>query len=267
MERWDYLAAVLTLLNRFGITGGLRAAIAVFYDREIRRDLPRTGGRTIARFNGVEVPRDRRLLDGWIPGAGNRPDYEHALCGAIRRAVSRGDDVVIVGGGEGVSTVVAARAAGPAGTVRVYEGAIGYVDTCRATVRHNDLGGRVTVHHAVVEWADRLYGDRAGADRVAAADLPDCDVLVLDCEGAEGAIIEAMSIRPVSIVVETHGCYGTPTDETWDRLLGRGYRIRERDPAHTLPAKRDQYVLRAEREDARSAGQPDAVVAAGPPVP
>jgi hypothetical protein len=46
---------------------------------------------------------------------------------------------------------------------------------------------------------------------ISPAELPECDILELDGEGAESLILRNMTIRPRVIAVETHGVYGAPT--------------------------------------------------------
>jgi hypothetical protein len=66
-----------------------------------------------SRWGGVTVPLERFR---WAPF------YEFALLRGLKAVVEPGDTVIIVGGGLGVSSVVAAREAGPTGTVITYEG-------------------------------------------------------------------------------------------------------------------------------------------------
>ena len=59
------------------------------------------------------------------------------------------------------------------------------------------------------------------------AEIPDCDVLEMDCEGAETSILSEMSIRPRVILVETHGCLGAPTSDVRDLLITIGYEVED----------------------------------------
>ena len=59
---------------------------------------------------------------------------------------------------------------------------------------------------------------------VAPEALPPCDVLELDCEGAEVEILSTMTIRPRVILTETHGLYGAPTPRVVELLGKIGYR-------------------------------------------
>jgi hypothetical protein len=78
------------------------------------------------------------------------------------------------------------------------------------TVRRN--GAKVTVRHSLVGPAIDVYGADVGPE-LAISELPDCDVLEMDCEGSEVAILTQMTIRPRAILVETHGNLNAPTYE------------------------------------------------------
>jgi len=69
--------------------------------------------------------------------------------------------------------------------------------------------------------------DSDDAQIVSSPDLPDCDVLVLDCEGAEIEILLEMEIRPRVVFVETHGMYYAPEVAIRDKLDCEGYKIDE----------------------------------------
>lgn len=190
------------------------------YQRTIAPMLPRRA----VQYNGIDVPAVR-LFDASLPWRPyeNRPHYESGLVSALREHADPGDDVVIVGGGWGVTAVVAAKQVGDAGSVTVYEGSQREVERVRRTAEWNGCGDIVRVEHAVVGTAINLRGDRGDAAVVAPADLPACDVLELDCEGAEVEILELLSIDPKKILVETHGCYGAPTKMIRSILQSRSY--------------------------------------------
>ena len=54
------------------------------------------------------------------------------------------------------------------------------------------MSSRLTVKHAVVGEAIAVYGvrDQFSTLVVSPAELPECDILELDCEGAESLICE-----------------------------------------------------------------------------
>jgi hypothetical protein len=130
--------------------------------------------------------------------------------------------------------------AGPDGSVTVYEGAKRSADRVSAVTERNGVSGRVNVEHAVVAQGDNLSGSAGGADTVSPTDLPECDVLELDCEGAELEILRRMELQPRVILVETHDHLGAPIDEVEQVLKDRSYDIVSRDP---FDADRGVYVV------------------------
>ena len=137
--------------------------------------------------------------------------------------------VTVVGGGEGVTAVVAARAVGETGSVVCFEGSGWGVRKVRGTAARNKMSRRLTVKHAVVGEAIDVYGDTGQLSTrvVAPAELPESDVLELDCEGAEIIILRNMTIRPRVIAVETHGFRGAPTVVVKELLAGLGYTVQD----------------------------------------
>jgi hypothetical protein len=159
---------------------------------------------------------------------------------------------VVVGAGNGVTTAVAARAA-TAGRVICYEGDPTGMRATARTLEASGVAERVTLHHAVVGAAVRVYGSAPAKTLVAPSELPRCDVLELDCEGAEMLILDTMTIQPRVIAVETHGCYGAPTREVKALLERRGYDVTDLGWAEVrlerACSERDIRVLVASRPD------------------
>lgn len=185
------------------------------YNAIVRPHLPRK----IGTFNGVAV-RWPRLLDR----QDHYPEWKRGTVGAVREQVGCGDHVVDVGTGFGVCTTVAAR---QGATVDTFEASVGRVEIARETMVLNDVEESVDVHHAVVGAPGaEVFGSFAGADRLAPEDLPACDVLVTDCEGAERELVEQLDvIQPERLVIETHGFAGSPTEHIVDRVEAAGYSV------------------------------------------
>lgn len=204
-----------------GATALVRNAWSFWFDVLIRSHLPRVE----VEYNGVRV-RAARITDAYLSnGSLNRSHYESGIIEGICSYVKEGDHVVVVGGGWGVSTVVAAEASGETGSVTVYEASRKYSRYISETTELNSVAGRVKIHHAVVGRVVSMRGLTRGADRVPPDDLPNCDVLVMDCEGAELTILSDMSVRPRHVVVETHGELGSSENVVVDTLNELGYRI------------------------------------------
>lgn len=162
------------------------------------------------------------------------PDYEGPLIAGIRSHVIAGDNVVVVGGGRGVSSVAAAHRAGSDGNISTYEGSAKRHELTTETVDLNNVDDVVAVNHAIVGEAVDLADEPGGAETVAPTDLPDCDVLVLDCEGAEVGILESLDQRPRVLIVETHAFLDSPEadvraalDELSYEVVDRGVEVEE----------------------------------------
>ncbi len=79
-----------------------------------------------------------------------------------------------------------------------FEGNSWNVSKIKGTAARNRLSGRLTVKHAVVGEAIAVYGgsDQLASLVVSPTELPECDVLELDCEGAELPILGVCRFGP-----------------------------------------------------------------------
>lgn len=181
-----------------------------------------------------------RILNGVaVPGTDfeddrdNYPTYEQVVVDALRRHVRRGDSVVVVGGGWGTTTVVAARMTHFEGDVTTFEPSPKMLEIIQETVRVNRVAEAVTVEHAAVgsvsDSSKRIFG-LGDSDVVAPTNLPECDVLDLDCEGTELEILRALEFNPRLLTVEAHPHLGCPLDEVEAQLADLGYTIVEQEP-------------------------------------
>ena len=232
-----------------------RRALGDLYQRTLRPRLPLRGQ---VRYSGVIVA-DRRLGDEiaprhWTPeDREDIADYEFALMQGLKGAVRPGDVVVVVGGGLGVTVVEAAKLVGAEGRVHCYEGSPAYARRVARTAAMNGVAARVQVECATVGAAVGVYvgEDEAMGPILPAEALPACDVLELDCEGAELGVLGAMTIRPRAILVEAHGRLGAPSRAVRTALEGLGYRVRELGVAEPRLAElceaHDVRVLSGER--------------------
>lgn len=189
------------------------------YNR-IRHFLPRDYG----EFNGVRAKGVRRL-----DVEREFPEYEAELCAVIDNQLELGMSVQEVGGGMGVSAVHICRTIGEGGSLTVYEGSHENAALVADTLEENDAPCEATLRNAVVGTPLHLYTKPKEADAVSPGDLPDCDALVMDCEGTEIQILAGYPHTPDVIVVETHdqlvpGC----TAAVKCLLREKGYEIVER---------------------------------------
>lgn len=209
--------------------GSTRRAASWLYRNSIRRLMPVQQ----VCYAGIRVALDRRLGDALLaPHLRHNPpgdiaQYEQGLIAALHEFARTGDRVVIVGGGVGVTAAVAANLVGATGFVLCFEGGVEQASVARNTVRINGFGNRADVRHAVVGAAIDVYGDAGSAEVVSPADLPECDVLELDCEGSEKQILELMTIRPRVVIVESHGMFGSPSADCSEQLSDLGYTVKD----------------------------------------
>ncbi|NEU55651.1 FkbM family methyltransferase [Halorussus sp. MSC15.2] len=181
------------------------------------------------------------------------PLYETELIRGARSQIETGDKITIIGGGWGVSTVVAAQEAGEEGKVVTYEGATKQVKRTQQTLLLNDTLAEVSIIHAVVGKTKNLRGDAGRPEQINPDQLSPCDGLIMDCEGAEMDILTDLRIRPRFIVVETHGLYDAPTEKVKEKLVEMEYEIAASGVAEEWKKEdcyeNDVYVLTAVKEE------------------
>lgn len=206
------------------------------------RFLRRSGWQT-AEHNGVRVVSNE-----------SRPNFESGLVSQIKKYVNKGQKVVIVGGGLGVTAVKAANKVGSSGEVIVYEGSPRAITSLTATLDMNNVSNRVTVHNSIVGPAISIAGegDNESVNTISPKDLPKCDILELDCEGAELELLERMNIKPEYIFVESHGALGSPSSEVKNLLRKNNYEIISSEVAdegrEQLCIENDTIVITARKD-------------------
>lgn len=203
------------LYNEHGLSGLIEAVAFKFLAKCYH--IP---SRKIAVFNGIAV-RGASLyskIDIF-------PEHEAELISAIRNYVKNSEKALVIGGGSGASTVVVAHQVGNTGNVVSYEGNKNSVARVKETINLNKVDDRVEVHHTIVEKPVYLLGDIGNPSTILAKDLPDCDVLVMDCEGAELPILQNIKIRPRLIIIETHPSLNSPKEKAIKLLDKLGYDI------------------------------------------
>lgn len=216
-----------TVYREHGLRELSQRSIQYIYNNGIRPHLPRT----TVEYNGVKV-RAARVGDCILPWqTTDIPTYEDALVSGIRAHVEENDTVVVVGGGWGVSTVAAAVKTGKSGQVITYEGSEDEVCKVRETAQLNGVEGHCEIRHAIIGQAKSLRGNQGQASILPPNELPECDILILDCEGAENMILDGMVIRPRVTIVESHGMLGASKKDVKKRLEQQGYEVTNRGVA------------------------------------
>lgn len=194
----------------------LRGLAKKIYYLTIRSYLPRK----IGVYRGVPARRPR-LFDA----SDVDRTYEKELLDDVESHVKSGDECVLVGAGFGVSSVVTAAVVGNSGSLVAYEASDERYECAKETIKINDCSDYVELRRAIVGSDIAVKGDATGVETISEGDLPRCDVMILDCEGAEKDIIAGLVDVPDRIIVETHGCFNSPTEEVVGNLEELGMDI------------------------------------------
>lgn len=216
------------------------------YKNTIRRFLPK---KRWAIYNGIKVGVAQKSFDLDFPNYKvlyeDIPLYEEALMTGLRKTVRDGDKVVVIGVGYGATVTLAAKRAGLKGEVICFDASRSAIRVAKKTAQLNKVEARISFNHAFVGEVKNMYGSGMAKVSVTADLLPECDVLELDCEGAEKEILEKLKIRPRVILVETHGCYGSPSTKLKEILEQKGYRVNDCGPAEPrIPKECEAWDLR-----------------------
>lgn len=203
----------------------IRSLLAKAYSGYIRPHLPEKNG-THAIANRVHVSRpNAKIFDSVI----GDPTYEYFNAKALRKYVGRGDVVNVVGGGLGVTTVIAARQVDDLGKVHSFEGGTETFRTLEETVERNEVTDTVETYHAVVGGiSGGLRSKPTDAETISPKELPECDVLEIDVEGSELEILRDMEIHPDVIIIEAHAHFGVPDRELEKIIKQQGYEIQSK---------------------------------------
>ena len=225
--QWSLIDRASAKFREDGLVSLAQAGAVYLYSSTIRPALPITGQYPDVR--GITVGADHRRPRPFDELIGIRTsfpdDHKRANVELLQEYVGSGDDVVVVGGGNGITAVAAAKAAGKEGSIRIYEGTQREIETLQRTMALNDVRTPTIIQHAIVGDGGRLKGNAGDPDLVEPHELPSCDVLEMDCEGAEVEIIRGLSKRPATIVVETHPDRNASTAVVYTALERRGYRV------------------------------------------
>lgn len=179
----------------------------------------------------------------------DNPDYEREAIDALREHVREGDAVRIVGCGVGVTAAVALEAG--AETVEGVDPAERQVACARKTVDQISRVGQIKnprvdsdrwrFVHGHIGSVEESWGAGDHGRRLCPEWVSYCDVLELDCEGAEREILKAMrwmnaytpeacSPLPRVAIVETHRHLGSSLLDVTDLLEDCGYAIEKTVP-------------------------------------
>lgn len=198
---------------------------ATAYWRTLRKITPAIRRTELA---GVKSNVHFKLFDSLLPARfeeiRDRPNYENALIRGLKICARPGDHITIIGGGNGVTAVIASKLVGSGGSVLVFEASATQFNICRSVIEINQTPNNVQLQNATVGKAVAVYHNEGEySQKLPAEHLEECDILELDCEGSEIEILSKMKIRPREIIVETHGVHGAPTSSVMNILQEMGY--------------------------------------------
>lgn len=235
--------------------GSLLGSVGSIHLDFIRPFLPKTGYvvRNDVRV-GVRKPLDWIWDDRrWHGQPTSKERYKKGNTDCIDHCVQTGDIIVVIGGGYGVTGIRAAEQVGPDGHVHIYEGSREQIKYIKFAVREHGFEDRCTVHHSIVGENIDVYDGMGDPEIVVPGSLPACDVLELDCEGAEFSILHEMDIIPRDIIAEIHNHkFSESASEFLEILCDKGYSIdlrvdqkgvilSEEDFENLLSLDRDKY--------------------------
>lgn len=202
--------------------------------------LPKKGFQT---YNTVKMGRAR--LGDSLLNQRTRPEMEDGIVSGHKKYTQQGDSVVIIGGGNGVTAVRSAKIVGSGGEVIVFEGGEESVERCEKVIDMNEVGDICTVNYAIVGQERNVYGgSTTGAEIVTPSDLPECDVLEIDAEGAEIDIINELEDLPEVIIFELHPwLYSESPEKPIELLEGMGYEMQYHSGHDGIEISQEEFDL------------------------
>jgi hypothetical protein len=184
-----------------------------------------------SKYNNVKVP-SHRAFGKIVPlvNTEDKPEYEKGIIESLKRNIREEDKVVICGGGLGVTAVKSAELNKKPENVEVFEGSESQIEKIEETFQKNNIEG-IRIHHSIVGEEKNIWGEKGAANTTQPSELPSCDILEMDIEGSEMKVLEELDIEPRIIIVESHGNFGSPTEEVKKILTEKNYEIKNVDLA------------------------------------
>lgn len=243
---------VINIAREDGFIALAKRTPPALYRRKVRPLLP-DSGRNLR--NGVPAEQQKKLFDDYLPynwhGINDRPNYENALVNLHQVVTKPGDNVIIIAGGYGISTYYAAKSVGEKGQVIVFEGSTERFEYLKEFTHRIGISDIVDVNEAIVGEDIKVYDNNVTDNRHSPEELPPCDVLELDCEGAEMGILSNMNARPRDIFVEVHPHLEPETKYVPKKLDEMSYNIRQRmgHNGTKFTSEETEYMLKYDREN------------------
>lgn len=246
-----YLRKKINSFKKHSVKELIIRVAAACYKKVIRKALPSVG---FIYYSDIKVSKDKKPFDSilkfpFIPNASvNKPTYEKTLINELKKHVKANSKVVIIGAGVGITAVVADQLISDEGTIICYESSFSQYNKANKTFRYNNVSENTSLVNATVAANIGVYNE-GSSNIIAVNNLPECDILQLDCEGAERLILQDMTFSPKVVIVETHGVFGAPTTLITKILINKGYSVEKIDVAepriYEQCVEKDIYILTA----------------------
>lgn len=117
------------------------------------------------------------------------------------------------------------RESTPNGQVIAFEAFKHYSDIIKNVIELNDVEPSCEIRNVLVGSDVKIYAEGEHNKSIHPQELPECDVLEMDCEGAELGIIRNLNIRPQVIIMEVHPQRYEHAPEAINELADIGYNI------------------------------------------
>lgn len=179
-----------------------------------------------SEYNNIKVP-SHRAFGKIVPlvDTEDQPHYEKGIIESLEENMREGDEVVICGGGLGVTAVKSAKLNKNAENVEVFEGSESQIEKIEKTFQENNVE-RIRIHHSIVGEEKNIWGEKGAPSTTPPSELPSCDILEMDIEGSEIKVLKELDIEPRIIIVESHGNLGSPSEEVKNILKEKNYEIK-----------------------------------------
>lgn len=211
-----------SILKKKGYKGLLVELIAYIYRHYIRKFTPTTGYVEYAMaltHGAIIIDSEQKVFDKYFPSFYSvNPKRELGLRLAHIALTRMGDHVVIIGGGEGLSAITAAQQIGKDGSLTIYDGLedagnVFGTTKIKRNLELNMISSKWKILHGFVTTrkSDLVNKKTYDFDKeivspktpiIHPKELPECDVLETDCNGAELLILQNMKIRPRVLIIE-----------------------------------------------------------------
>ena len=195
----------------------IKEILSYIYRRIVRLITPAIGYKTWGTpiiYEGIKIGQKEKIFDKYVPSL-DRLNVTSKIELGLRLGhialTQMGDHVVIIGGGNGISATEAGRQIGKKGKLTIYDGMTGeknhkfglrHIDK---TLKLNKIQCKWNLKHGWVTTKDntvRTYRRNYRVPIIHPLELPDCDVLEFDCNGAELEILRNMKIKPRALIIE-----------------------------------------------------------------